>query len=172
MNPHSHFKKEITDLETEQAKEQTKDAARVPPETIPSRPASRGTLGTPATKTGDSVPGTPSNVSRTDGPVASLPAREGRPPGEGRGAGPPSEGGRPPGNWDPMARFAQMDKDSDGKVSKDEAEGRMAENFENYDTDADGAVSKEEFMAFITKLRASGGFGGGGGRPPSNAGGN
>ena len=67
-----------------------------------------------------------------------------------------------------MARFNQMDKDQNGKVTKDEAEGRFAENFDSFDADSDGSVTKEEFAAARAK------FGGGrGARPrPAEAGGN
>ena len=61
-----------------------------------------------------------------------------------------------------------MDKDQDGKVSKGEAEGRMAENFENFDSDSDGSVTKDEFLAVMAKFRG----GGGGGPRPAEAGGN
>jgi Ca2+-binding EF-hand superfamily protein len=62
-----------------------------------------------------------------------------------------------------MARFNQMDKDQNGKISKDEAEGRFAENFDAFDADADGNVTKEEFSAARAKL------GGGRGGRPRNA---
>ena len=174
MNPHSHFKKEITELEADQAKEQQKDAAKTPEIIPPAKPADGGSPASPAKKPGDGA--------TTAGPASGgseRPPRAGgggeRPAagpggGEGRPQGGSAEGGgRPPGGggFDPMARFNEMDKDQDGKVSKDEATGRMADNFDNFDTDSDGSVTKDEFLA-----RFRGG-GGGGGRPrPAEAGGN
>lgn len=45
---------------------------------------------------------------------------------------------------DPEAMFAQMDTNSDGKLSKDEVKGPLAEKFAEIDTDKDGFISKEE----------------------------
>ena len=171
MNPHSHFKKEISELEADQAKEQSKDAAKAPEIISPAKPSEGGSSASPkkpsdgATPAGPLAGGAGSGGERPSGRPA---AGEGGPQG-----GPSDGGGRPPGGagggFDPMARFNEMDKDQDGKVSKDEATGRMADNFDNYDSDSDGSVTKEEFMAVIAKFRANGG----GGRPrPSEAGGN
>jgi Ca2+-binding EF-hand superfamily protein len=44
----------------------------------------------------------------------------------------------------PVAMFAQMDINSDGKLSKDEIKGPLAEKFTEIDTDKDGFISKEE----------------------------
>ncbi len=180
MNPHSHFKKEISDLEAEQAKEQSKEAAKAPEIIAPAKPAEGGSSPAAPTKK-------PGEAATAGGPAGGGPVRSpgagagGERPagspggGEGRPQGGSAEGGgggRGPGGggFDPMARFNEMDKDQDGKVSKDEATGRMADNFDNYDSDSDGSVTKEEFMAVIAKIRANGG---GGGRPrPSEAGGN
>ena len=166
MNPHSHFKKEISDLEVEQSKEQAKESAKQPNVLPPTKPAENATPG-----------GAPNRSAEAGGPLAQR--GPGRPAGEGPPGGPPSGGeGRPPGppggggNFDPMARFTAMDKDQDGKISKGEAEGRMADNFDNFDSDADGNVTKEEYLATIAKFRGGGG-GPGGGRPrPAEAGGN
>ncbi len=158
MNPHSHFKKEITDLETEQAKQPSTEVVATP-ESIPSikpiEPAGKSISGQKPVDTKSIESTIPSERRPLDGEVRAPEA--------------PSEGGGPPrGNWDPMARFNQMDKDQDGKVSKAEAEGRFAENFDNYDADTDGSVTKEEFQAGIAK------FGGRGrGEPrPAESGGN
>ena len=97
---------------------------------------------------------------------------QGRPDAEAR----PQEGGRPPGaptegarpNFDPVARFKGLDKNSDGKVTKDEADERMQSRFETFDTDGDGGITQEELTAAMAKFR-----GGGGQRPPAgDAGGN
>jgi Ca2+-binding EF-hand superfamily protein len=56
---------------------------------------------------------------------------------------------------DPAAAFARLDKDSDGKLSKeefvgkrtDEAATKAGEMFAKKDKDSDGSLSKEEFTA-------------------------
>lgn len=157
MNPHSHFQKEIAEIEEQTAAEQAKEAAKSPEVLAPSGPPASATQGPNLTGTGDK-------------PAGMGAGRQGRPAGEGGpqgGGGGGPEGGRP----DPMARFNQMDKDQNGKISKDEAEGRFAEAFDTFDTDADGSVTKEEFLAGRAKFGGRGG--GGGGRPRSaEAGGN
>ena len=173
MNPHSHFKKEITELEAEQAKEQAKERAKQPEVLSPTtNPAENSTPGGPpksptpgAGPTAQRGPGRPTGEGAPSGAPA---AGDGRPAGGGPGGG----GG---GGFDPMARFAAMDKDQDGKISKSEVEGRMADNFDNFDTDADGSITKEEYLAAMARFRAAGGGpggGGGGGRPRGEAGGN
>ncbi len=167
MNPHSHFKKEISELEADQAKEQSKEAAKAPEIIAPPKPVEGGSPASPTKKPGEGALAAGPAGSRPErSPAAGPGGGEGRPQG-----GPPEGGGRPPGGgFDPMARFNEMDKDQDGKVSKDEATGRMADSFDNFDTDSDGSVTKDEYLGAIAKFR---GGGGGGGRPrPSEAGGN
>jgi Ca2+-binding EF-hand superfamily protein len=57
---------------------------------------------------------------------------------------------------DPAAAFAKMDKDGDGKLSKDEflatakddaAKAKKEQQFTAKDKDKDGFVSKDEFLA-------------------------
>jgi hypothetical protein len=50
MNPHSHFKKEISDLEAEQAKEQSKEATKAPEIIAPVKPAEGGSPAAPTKK--------------------------------------------------------------------------------------------------------------------------
>lgn len=45
---------------------------------------------------------------------------------------------------DMAERFAQMDVNKDGKLSKDEVKGPLSRNFDAIDTDNDGFISKEE----------------------------
>ena len=176
MNPHSHFKKEITELESDQAKEQQKEQAKQPEIIPPKMPEGAAPGGPPKTPTEGGGPmaqrgpgGPPSGEGR--GPAGGGGPGAGGPGGGGPGGGGPGGGGPGGGGFDPMARFTAMDKDQDGKISKGEAEGRMADNFDNFDSDSDGNVTKEEYMAAIAKFRAAGG--GGGGRPrPAEAGGN
>lgn len=54
----------------------------------------------------------------------------------------PATGGNPVGPF-----FAQMDRNGDGKISKDEAPERMKEIFGRLDTDNDGFLSTEEMRA-------------------------
>ena len=83
-----------------------------------------------------------------------------RQPGRGGGApGQPRPGGPP---IDPREMFARMDRNQDGKLSKDEAPPRMQENFDRIDANSDGGLSPEEFS------RVAGAFGQ---RPPPGAGG-
>ncbi|MCB9896237.1 MAG: hypothetical protein H6839_17535 [Planctomycetes bacterium] len=51
---------------------------------------------------------------------------------------------RPGAGRDPIA---EMDKDNDGKVSKEEAGPRLKEYFDRVDKDGDGFITKEEFEA-------------------------
>jgi len=79
----------------------------------------------------------------------------------------PGRGGGAPGQFrtsGPATRelFARMDRNSDGKLSKDEAPPRMQENFDRIDANGDGGISPEEFG------RVAGAFGQ---RPPPGAGG-
>ena len=55
-------------------------------------------------------------------------------------------GGQRPGGRDRGEMFTRMDANSDGKISKDELRGPMAEKFDEIDTDNSGFISKEELM--------------------------
>ena len=145
MNPRSHFKKEIDELETEQASEQSKAS-----EENQSKAVERMQNKVPSTgSTPDSV-GTPGAKSKTEAPSA-----------EGRPKRSPTEGGRSPGGGDPVAFFKQMDANSDGKLTKDEMPENMAAGFADMDKDTSGDVSMEEWMS---RPRRSGGT-----RPPGDA---
>ncbi len=97
---------------------------------------------------------------------------EGRPPRRPDGEGPRGEG-RPDrgGQFNPQQVvdriFNSLDKNKDGKIGKDEAQGRMKERFDVLDANNDGAVSKEEMK------KAFENFGGrpGGDRPRRRPGG-
>jgi HlyD family secretion protein len=177
MNPHSHFKKEISDLEAEQAKEQSKEAPKQPEVLAPAKPADGTTPGGPPKSPAEGGgPMAQRPAGGPGGPAGPTGAPSGAPGGPGGpGGGGPGGGGPGGGNFDPMARFTAMDKDQDGKISKGEAEGRMADAFDMFDSDSDGNVTKDEYMAVIARFRSGGGPGGGGpggGRPRSEAGGN
>ena len=60
------------------------------------------------------------------------------------GPGPGMHGAGPGGGRDPMAN----DADGDGKLSREEAQGRLQENFDAADTDADALLSLEEITAW------------------------
>ena len=89
-------------------------------------------------------------------------------PGGPGGGGPPMHvaeggpgGGGPGGGINPM----EQDADGDGKISKDEAQGRMKENFDRNDANADGFIDAEEVAALLERIQSRGAGGGGpGGR--------
>lgn len=149
MNPRSNFKKDIDELESqiarEQAEQQEKDArdpTKARPATMPEKPVPPS--------------GSESRPIGSNGAVAATgPSPAGPPPGSG---------GRP--NVDPVERFKAADKNGDGKITKDEADERMASRFENFDADGDGGVTLDEMTAAFARFRASGG--GAGPRPPAN----
>jgi hypothetical protein len=89
-------------------------------------------------------------------PALAQPA-DGAPPA-GAGAGP----------RDPAARFAAMDTNKDGTISKDEwvAAGRREQGFDRIDANHDGKITPEEMAAARPARR---GGGGGGGAPPAPA---
>ncbi len=66
------------------------------------------------------------------------------------------EGG-PGGGFDPDAIFARRDADNNGVLEGEELSGRMSERVAEIDKDSDGIVTKEEFLAGMQ------GFGGRGG---------
>lgn len=92
---------------------------------------------------------------------------QGGPGGPGmRGQGGP---GGPGGGFNMEERFKQMDKDGDGKISKDEAPERMKQGFDRIDTNKDGYIDdaeiKQMFERFRSGMRRGGAPGEGGNRP-------
>ena len=147
MNPRSHFKKEIDALESEVAKEQAALRAKVA-EASPTQSAA------PAVK-----PDRPATGPGTNGPGAGASG-----PGTPGAGGPPAGGSRP----DPAVRFKELDKDGDGKLTKEEvADDRMAARFDSMDSNGDGVVTLDEMKAASARFRAGGGAGGEP-RPPAN----
>ncbi len=146
MNPRSSFRKEIDELESQLAKEQAEQQEKDARDPSKARPAP--------------VTAKPMAPSGSESPVVGGPmAAGGPPPGS-----PPGGGGRP--NIDPVERFKAADKNGDGKITKDEADERMASRFENFDANGDGGVTQDEMTAAFARFRASGG--GAGPRPPAN----
>ncbi len=85
-----------------------------------------------------------------------LSADELRPAGGPSMSG-PGGGDRPGGGRGPSMDF--LDKDKDGKISKEEAPDRMKERFAQIDTNADGYVDKAEMEKLIARFREMGGKG-------------
>ena len=83
------------------------------------------------------------------------------------------EGGRGAFNPEQMIdRMFENDKNSDGKLSKDEVSGRMSAFFERLDANEDGFVTKDEAQSMMSAGGGSrGGRGGPGGGPEGGRGG-
>lgn len=104
-----------------------------------------------------------------DGPE--LMGFQGRPGGEREGMGRRPEGDRPRpegdrprpegnrGGFGPEAFMARFDKDKDGSISKKEAPGRMAENFDKIDENSDGKLTEKELGKMLSRGRPGGGEG-------------
>jgi len=131
MNPRSHFKKEIDELEAEQASQQSKAN-----EESHSKAADRLQTKSPPAGSSSGRAGTPEGKPAAEAPGA-----------EGRSKRSPTEGERPPGGGDSVAFFKQMDANGDGKLTKDEMPAAMAGRFDAIDKDASGEVNMEEWMS-------------------------
>ena len=60
----------------------------------------------------------------------------------------------------PETMFAEMDVNKDGKLSKEEVKGPLAEKFAEIDSNKDGFISKEELKNAPKPERQGGGQGG------------
>ena len=143
MNPRSHFKKEIDELEAEQASQQSKASEENQSkavERLQSKGPSAGTVPVSA--------GTPGGKPKAEASG-----------GEGRSKRSPSDGGPPPNNGDPVAFFKKLDVNGDGKLTKEEMPEFLTAGFEAIDKDSSGDVSMDEWMARPRR--------GGGPRPPA-----
>lgn len=85
--------------------------------------------------------------------------------GDGRPGGPPKKAGGGGGRSGGGRGMSALDKDGDGKISKDEAPGGMKDRFDSMDTNGDGFIDKAEQAELMKKFQ---GGGGGGGRPGAN----
>jgi Ca2+-binding EF-hand superfamily protein len=63
--------------------------------------------------------------------------------------------------------LARFDTNKDGKISKDEAKGKLAENFDRFDANKDGFLDKEELRRVAAVMLAA--RGDGAGRAPDRA---
>jgi hypothetical protein len=52
-----------------------------------------------------------------------------------------------------MSRWVAMDKDADGKISRDEAQGRMKDEFDKIDSNKNGFIDREELRQMLARLR-------------------
>ena len=73
--------------------------------------------------------------------------RDGRPQGQG---GPPGGGQGGPQRFQ-MPTFAEMDKNGDKKLSRDEVPERMAQAFDMFDTNKDGSLDETEWSARMNR---------------------
>lgn len=102
-------------------------------------------FGTASPEPAASPPGAdrPGAGPRPAGPA--MPAE--RPDGKG---GPPGDRGKTPSKtFDPM----RLDANGDGKITRDELPGPMAEAFDQIDTDKSGDLSVAEMRSWFTKMR-------------------
>jgi multidrug resistance efflux pump len=98
-------------------------------------------------------PQTPAGTAAPQGPAA------GAAPGAGNGGAPAGQR-RPPS-------FSEMDTNKDGKLTKDEVPGRMADFFDNMDADKDGSLTESELAAARRNMQQRAGGAGGAGSPPA-----
>lgn len=84
-------------------------------------------------------------------------------PGGGRPQAGGPGGGRPGGSGFSAARLMAMDRNKDGKVSREELPAQMRERMSRMDANGDGFISKSEAEAIERRFNQGGG--GGGTRP-------
>jgi multidrug efflux pump subunit AcrA (membrane-fusion protein) len=112
----------------------------------------------------ETIPGAATAEQSAEGGPGRAPAAGGR---SGRPGGGPAGGGQP----NPAQVFKGLDKNSDGKLTEDEAPGPMKSNFASVDKNSDGSVDVAEFTAAMRAFSAGRGQGGaarggaGGARP-------
>jgi hypothetical protein len=74
------------------------------------------------------------------------------------GGGRPRAKGRPPqmrpGPQNILSRIKSYDANKDGKITRDEASGRVKEMFGRMDTNGDGVIDEAEMEAMVQRMRA------------------
>lgn len=111
-----------------------------PPGGFGGRPGAPGTPGNP--------PGAGGNADAAAKPAEVKPAESTSAAAE-KPKGPPAETTRRKARADGLQRF---DKNKDGKVSKDEAEGRLKDNFDRADRNGDGFLDQTELREAFERL--------------------
>jgi Ca2+-binding EF-hand superfamily protein len=93
-------------------------------------------------------------------PITSPVSQEGPPPPPVDGFRRQESGQRPEGGGfrTQMPKFEDMDKNKDGKISKDEWQG-PAQLFDRIDENHDGFIDKEEWARFQSRMAGGGRFG-------------
>jgi len=143
LNPRTHFSDELAALGGIIEEEKPGTAEE------PAGTDAQGAVGGPGGEAG------PGGAPGPGGPAAGpQPGSEGGPSGTQAGSGRP----------DPAQFFARLDKNGDGGVTKDEVEGRFADNFDTMDANKDGKIEQAEFSAAARNFGGGrqGGPGGGG----------
>ncbi|HLJ12002.1 MAG TPA: efflux RND transporter periplasmic adaptor subunit [Planctomycetaceae bacterium] len=155
QTPRTLLPKEIVMLE-----EEVPATAESPTSALKAPPAGQK----PAVPPGGAKPGASPGVGPSGSPGDA-------PASGGPGGGPGGPGGRP----DPVAIFNSLDKNSDGKITEDEAPEQMKAGFAMMDANKDKAIDKGEFQkameAFAQRGGRGGGRGGAGGARPDAGGG-
>lgn len=109
----------------------------------------------------------PADEETEEAPAGERPGREGGPGSSSgdrsgqsssprdSGSGSPGAGNRQAsGNSGPsFPTFGERDKNKDGKITKDEVEGRMADNFDTTDSNKDGGIDASEYNAMIQRVQ-------------------
>lgn len=113
------------------------------------------------------VPEAREEVKRKDSIDVAKTFGERKPLGEGAGSARPSTGAGPGGSGRSAPSFAEMDKNSDGKITVDELPEQAKGMFDRMDADRDGGVSPTEHAAMRARMRQRQATEGGpGGGPP------
>jgi len=150
-------------------------SVQLPEGDTPKPPVKGDATAAPAQPEATAANGTPApQAAASAGPGAGGPGGGpggGGPGGGGPGGGGPGGGGRgrggPGGGQFKMPTFKELDKDGDGKITKEENPSPF---FDRIDSDSDGLIDRKEYNAMMERVKEmmkQGGMGGpGGGGPP------